>query len=62
MWGWKGRDKALGGRWQEGTYQQVGPALTASQGNQQHLLNQRQLPLACGFLLSDFTLCSGLSK
>lgn len=50
------------GRWLEGAYQQVGPALPASQSNQQHLLDQRQLPLACGLFLSDFTLCSGLSK
>lgn len=46
----------------ESTYQQVWPALPASQSNQQYLLDQRQLPLACSLLLSDFTLCSGLSK
>lgn len=60
--GWEGQGKALGGKRQEGSYQQVGPALPASQSNQQHLLDQRQLPLACGFFLSGFTLCRGLSK
>lgn len=58
----KGLRKGQGLGRQEGIYQQVGPALPASQSDQQHLLDQRQLPLACGLLLSDFTLCSGLSK
>lgn len=71
-WGWALRKElrnGLGceGRAQplsrhQGAHQQVGPALATPQSNQQHLLDQGQLPLACGLLLAGLTLCGGLSK
>lgn len=64
-WGPHGVSRGRGhrpGRGRAHTHQQVGPAPTAPQRLQQHLLDQRQLALARGLLLPGLSLRGGLAE
>lgn len=58
----KGGKRARGRVQPSRAHQQVGPALPAAQGHEQHLLDEGQLPLPSGLFLAGLPLGGGLAE